>query len=139
MAGQFSKYAVPGGDLPFYNGTGADIPEGSAVLFDATVAGTQGEPACKLPAAAGGVAGTLGVAINTIKNGTRGLVRMLGSAILLADGSIAAGAIVQASDTAAKMGRAKTAGAALPQLGIALNAATDGNPVHVWIDRAKNA
>ncbi len=133
--GQRSQFAVGGGDLPFYNGTGADIAAGQGVLLDSS----QSNRAVKLPAAAGGVAGTIGVTLDTIKNGAWGRVRLLGSAVMIADGAITAGDTVQISDTAAKMGRAKVAAAATRQLGIALTTAADAAEVEVWIDRAKNA
>lgn len=133
---QRSQRAVSGGDHSFYNGTGADIAANRGVLLDSAAAS---QPAVKLPSAAGGVVGTIGVTVDAIKNGAWGRVRLLGSALMTADGAITAGDTVQISDTAAKMGSAKVVALATRQLGIALSTAADGAEVEVWIDRAKNA
>jgi hypothetical protein len=129
-----------GGTVTCKNYGGTDIPSGSGVLLDTTnVQGSNSAPGVVLPTAAGGVAGTLGIAMETIPAGKNGRVMYAGGYPMIADGAITAGNFVQISDTAAKMGRAKLCGAATIQLGQALSTAADGDPVLVLIDKAKNA
>jgi len=127
-------------DVTMKNNGLTDIPAGSGVLFD-TANPQSGDtpPGCVLPTASGGVAGTAGITVEIIKAGGTGRVRFNGTYPGVADGSITAGGYVQVSDTTAKLGRVKAKGGAVEQLGQALNTASDGQPVLVFVSKAATA
>jgi hypothetical protein len=129
-----------GGTITCKNYGGTDIPAGTGVLADTTnVQGSNAAPGVVVPTAAGGVAGTFGIAMETIPAGKNGRVMYAGGYPMIADGAITAGNFVQISDTATKMGRVKLCGAATIQIGRAVGSAADGDPVLVIIDIAKNS
>lgn len=140
---------VAGGDVSAANYAAygsADIPEGRIVLLDTSNTFGANQPrGVVLPTASGGVAGTYGITIETLraKNASGelrvGRVRIAGSYWVPANGSITAGDAIQASDTADKLGYAKTAGAGVEQVGKAITSAADGEMVLVEIARARNA
>lgn len=145
---QDGGYAVSGGDIPAVNHAATDIEAGRIVLLDTTAERqlNPGKPVpVALPTAGGGVAGTFGITVDKLYAPTAagalrpGRVRLLGSYPVIADGAITAGEAVQASDTVAKLGYAKVCGAALEQVGQALNTVADGEMCWVWIAKARNA
>ena len=137
---QHGGYAVAGGDLPVKNYAVTDIGANLVVLIDsANAMGPDAYVGVKLPSSGGGVVGTYGITQTPIAAGKTGLVRVIGSQWVLANGTVTAGEYVQASDTAAKLGYVKTCTAATEQIGQAISTATDGVPVHVLICKAKNA
>ena len=138
---ELAAYSITmGGDLPFHNYGGTDIPAGTGMLMDTVnVQSSNLAPGVVVPTAAGGVVGTLGIAIETIPAGKNGRVRLYGAYPMICDGAITAGAFVQVSDTAGKMGRVKTKGAGVIQLGQALGTGADGDPILVLVDKAQNS
>lgn len=124
----------------FHNFTGSDIAAGLAVLVDAAHPPT-GDFAggVVLPTATGGVVGTIGVTVETLKAGRSGPVRLSGISVCLANGTIAFGASVQVSDTALKLGWVKTQIAATVSLGWALAPAENGDLVPVFHQLSNNA
>lgn len=127
-------------DLTFKNYGGSDIAAGLAVLADTSHPPSGDVPGgVVLPTASGGVAGTIGITVEIIKAGGTGRVRVLGGYPCTANGTITYGDIVQASDTSAKLGWAKTCGAATRQLGIAMCGASNGEVVQVFVFPAANA
>lgn len=116
------------------NAASADIPAGSGVLVD-----PANNNAVIQPTAAGGVTGTCGIAVDTLKfGGTPGRVRMLGTAPMIAHGSISPGQ-VQISDTAGHLGQVKTKGANVAAIGFVLTSAADGDPIEVFLAISLNA
>ena len=138
---ELAAYSITmGGDLPAHNYGGTDIPAGTGVLLDTVnIQGSNAAPGVVVPTAAGGVLATFGIAIETIPAGKNGRVRVYGGYPMICDGAVAVGAFVQISDTAGKMGRVKTKGAGLIQLGQALGTGADGDPILVLIDKAQNS
>ena len=143
---QLGSYAISGGDLTCANYGTTDIDEGRIVLIDTTNQMTPSLPmGVKLPTASGGVAGTFGITVDklyakdTNAKPRTGRVRVIGSYWVIANGSITAGGYVQASDTADKLGYAKACGSATEQIGQAMTSASDGEPCHIFIAKAKNA
>lgn len=141
---------VPNGDIPVKNyASTTAIPSGTAVLWDATAGNTgtsQQAPGIFVPASAGAITGTAGVLIDTLvaaptatTPGAAGRLRRMGSAVCVADGTIAAGAKVMVSSTSGKMGRVKTYTGGAEYLGDAPNGAADGDPVLVEISIGKGA
>lgn len=124
-----------------------DIPANRIVLLDTTNLMTTSLPrGVVLPTAGGGVAGTFGVTADVLYKrpsatlGPRvGRVITEGGVSVPADGAITAGDYVQASDTIAKLGYAKVAGAGVQQIGQAETTAADGEMVFIRIDKARNA
>lgn len=145
MAVTWQLSGSPGGtDYPFINYGGTDIPAFVAVGVDAQVGsalgtGTNTGIGVIIPAADGDV--TFGVTMETIKaSGGTGRVRCIGPLCqMTANGSITAGAYVQASGTTSKKGFAMAAGTAKGSLGVALTGAADGESVLVMLGGAKNA
>jgi hypothetical protein len=132
----------PALDISVLNYGGSDIPANTAVLIDTTnVQSGDKNPGVVVPSSGGGVVGTLGITVETIKANaaSAGRVAVVGVIQATADGSITAGGYVQASDTSTKMGRVKAKGAGLEQLGQALNTASDGQLVLVLLCKAATA
>lgn len=126
--------------LTFHNFGVADIAAGLGVLSDAAnPPATDFAGGIVLPTISGSVAGTVGVTVERIPAGRSGRVRVAGISVMTADGTIAYGANVQIATDASKLGFAKTCAAATPQLGIAIDAATDGQLVRVLHALANNA
>jgi hypothetical protein len=135
-----------GTDEPCANyDTSADIPANRIVLLDTSNQyGVNAVTGVALPVAAGGVAGTYGITVETLyaasSAGIRaGRVRTDGVMWVPANGPITAGDYVQASDTVAKLGWAKVAGAGIEQIGQALTSAADSEMVRIKICKARNA
>jgi hypothetical protein len=126
--------------LTYHNFGASDIAAGLGVLTD-TANPPVGDYAggIVLPTVSGSVAGTLGVTVERIPAGRSGRVRVSGVSVMTADGTIAYGANVQIATDSGKLGYAKTCAAATEQLGIALDAATDGQLVRVAHALANNA
>lgn len=121
-------------------GASLTITEGSVVLIDtANVEAADAAIGVLAPTNGGGVVGTLGIATMDIAPGKVGNVRVQGTYWCYCNGGVTAGAYLQASDTAAKLGWVKTCGAATQQIGQALNTANDGDKVDVLICKANNA
>jgi hypothetical protein len=126
--------------LTFHNFGVSDIAAGVGVLADTgnlPVGDLAG--GIVLPTASGGVVGTLGVTVERIPAGRSGRVRTKGVSVCAADGSITYGTTVQISDTSAKLGRVKTCGSGVIQLGTALDGAVDGELVRVEHNVARNS
>jgi len=132
--------SIPNIDLTFKNYGASDIAANLVVLVDGSNVPPTKEPGgVVLPTASGGVAGTLGITVETIKAGGVGRVRVAGVCSVKANGAVTYGQLLQASDTTAKLGWVKTCGAATRQIGLALATASDGEPVPVLIAHAANA
>lgn len=124
-----------------------NIPANRVVLLDtANQMSTTMPRGVALPTAGGGVAGTFGVTVEPLYNrpssslGPRvGRVAVAGGINVPADGAITAGQYVQASDTIAKLGYVKVAGAGIQQIGQAETTAADGEMCFIRIDKARNA
>jgi Uncharacterized conserved protein (DUF2190) len=124
----------------FHNFGASDIAAGLGVLSDsANPPAGDNAGGIVLPTVSGSVVGTLGVTCERIPAGRSGRVRVLGISVMTASGSIAYGANVQISTTTAELGYAKTCASGTPQLGIALDVATDGQLVRVAHALANNA
>lgn len=133
---QIGSYAVTGGDIPFKNATGSDIAAGIAVVMDTTAGRVMH---VKPPAAAGSVAGSIGITVEAIANGKVGRVRCVGAAVATAHGTINPGEGVQIENASGHEGKVIVCGAATTQLGRALTAAVDGDQVLVLVGVATNA
>lgn len=133
--------ARPASHIAVRNYGVTDIPEGTAVIWDLVNVDPMKAQGIVVPAAAGAVAPAAGITADTIKAGGWGRLAVSdGEAVAVADGAIAMGDYVQISSTAAKMGRVKTLVAASgAQLGRAMNAAADGDPVVIELAIAKSA
>ncbi len=131
----------PGDGIAVKNYGVADIPEGTAVIWDAvTNIDPQLPQGILVPTAAGAVVPVAGVTDELIKAGRTGRLRINGEKTCVAHGAIAMGAWVQISSTSAHMGQVKTlVGASGGQLGQARNAAADGDPVVIEILLAASA
>ncbi len=129
-------------DQPYRNYSGTDIPSNVAVSVDATnqIGPIGNEGVGIIPVAASGNV-VIGVTMETIKAGSEGRVRALGpTAWMKADGAITAGAYVDASAAATKVGWAKAHAAGKATIGIALNSAdADGDFVLVMLVGGFNA
>jgi hypothetical protein len=139
-------YPMAGGDMPAANYGATDIPDGRIVLVDTVnVLSPSAAMGVVLPTAGGGVAKTWGITTTTLyakgslSKPKTGLVRVAGAYTVIADGAIAAGEYVQASDTLNKEGYAKVCAAATEQVGQAMNTVADGEPCLIWICKARNA
>src|SRR5687767_2028851 len=111
---QLGGVAVVGGDRPYRNVTGTDIAAGLVVIFDASnPEALHLAPAVKLPTAgATGVTKQAGVTIDKlVTSGAPGRVRVMGSAVTTANGTIATGQKVCISSTALKLGWVRVAAA----------------------------
>jgi hypothetical protein len=131
---QIADSPVTGGDLPFTNFGVTDIPANLGVLLD-----PNNDYGIVLPSSGGGVAGSIGVTREIIKAGTTGKVRVYGTSVMKANGTITRGNEVQISDTASKLGWAKAKGAGIAGCGVALISAADTDPVLVLLSHAANA
>lgn len=132
---QLGGLAIVGGDIPFKNYSGADIPAGTGVLFDGTNKGTAHELAgVVVPTTAGGVAKTAGITLETIKAGSSGRVRVLGGAVATANATINPGDLVQLSDVSTHEGKVIIAASTNEILGKAMSEAAAGDPVLVWVN-----
>lgn len=132
---QLASVFVQGGDIPVRNAGVTDIGAGLFVLVDTANPPTGDNViAVKLPTAAGGVVGTFGITRTAIKAGTTGLMCAIGGEVVKANGVITVGDYVQASDTAAKLGWAVTKGAGIESGGRAMNSATNGEDVLVFVN-----
>lgn len=137
---QVGGWSVPGGDVTFHNYGGSDIPDGTIVLYDTSNPGSLTQaPGCVVPTASGAVSPVAGITIGVIPAGGAGTVRQLGAAAVTADGSVTSGDSIQASNTASKMGRGKTCGAGIEQVGKAYGNASDGDQFVVILHIARNA
>ena len=133
--GQLASFFIQNGDLPARNAGLTDIPANTFVLVDTANPPTNDDVlAVVVPSDGGGVVGTFGITRTIIKAGATGSVCCLGGEVVKADGVITVGDYVQASDTTAKMGRAKTKGAGVESGGRALNSAADGEDVLVFVN-----
>lgn len=132
---------ITNGDIPFKNYGLVDIPAGAALVFDTSNPFTSGDGpgGVKVPATSGSIAEPCGIAVETIPAGKIGRVRKLGAYPAVASGTVTYGDFVQIDSASGKEGRVKTCGAATAQLGQALNTATDGGLVLVWIQTSANA
>jgi hypothetical protein len=142
----YEREPVPGGDVTAANYGATTIPANRIVLLDTTNVLTPSKPkGVVLPTASGGVVGTYGVTIDELfpirDDGTTrpGRVAVLGAIRVPANGTITAGDYVQASDTTAKLGWAKVAGAGIQQVGQAETTAADGEMVLIRLDKGRNA
>lgn len=111
-----------------------DIPAGTGVIQD-----PSNDDGIVVPTASGGVAGTIGLTVETIPAGKQGRVATYGVAVGTAYGTISAGDFVMVSDTALHLGQVVASGSADEQLGKAVSSASDGFPVRVRLFAAKNA
>lgn len=135
QTGQLGSFFIENGDLTARNAGGTDIPANLFVLVDTANPPTgDNVVAVKLPTAAGGVTGTWGITRTIIKAGGNGSVCILGGEVVKADGAITVGDYVQASDTALKLGYAKTKGAGIESGGRAMNSAADGEDVLIFVN-----
>ncbi len=131
---------VLGGDVVCRNAGGTAIAAGLGVLFDTSHLNTGDlAPAVALPTNGGGVVGSAGITVDAIPAGGTGRVRFLGAYPVTAYGSITYGTTLQIADTTAHLGQVKTCVATVEQIGQAMNGASDGEPVLVWIAKAKNS
>ncbi len=130
---------IQGGDIVVKNNGGSDIAAKLGVLIDTSNLQDQDSPpGVVLPTASGGVVGSFGITLETIKAGRTGKVRVAGTAVATAHGTVTAGTYLQISDTASHLGQVKTCGSATEQIGQAMNTVTDAD-VEVLICKAKNA
>lgn len=132
MANMLGGFPVSVGGITFKNTGTADIPSNMAVRL-------SGDNQVALAVAAGAVTSPIGITVTIIQAGKSGIVRCLGAIECVAEGTVAAGDFVQLGNTAGKLGWVKTAGAAIPALGIAFNGAVDGGAVMVFVAQARNA
>lgn len=131
---QLAGLPIAGGDIVFKNYGGSAIASGLAVLADGTNKGdANNPPGVVLPTAAGGVAKTIGVAVETIPAGGTGKVRLIGAAVCVANATITPGTLVQIDDTASFLGNVKVAASTNEILGKALSDAVAGDPVLVFV------
>src|SRR5438309_11611004 len=132
---QLGGTAITGGDTAHANYSVTDIPAGTAVIVDTSNAEALfSRPGVKIPAtAATGITGHVGITIDKlVANGKQpGRVRRLGSAVCTASGTIAYGAWVTVESASGKEGRVRVKTSGEEQLGQAMNAAADGDPVRV--------
>jgi hypothetical protein len=134
-----SALYMQGGDIAVKNNGVADIAADLVVLWDSSNVGDQDSPpGVKLPTNSGGVVGTAGITCGIIKAGKSGLMRVVGSRMVTAHGTVTMGEYVQASDTTSHLGQVKTCIAATEQIGQAMGTATDA-PVEILICKARNA
>lgn len=133
--GQLASFFIQNGDMPAFNAGLTDIPANTFVIID-TANPPEGDAvfAVKIPVAAGGVAGTMGITRTKIPSKTTGSICMLGGEVVKADGAVTVGDYVQASDTVGKEGRCKVKGAGIESGGKALNSAVDGDDVLVFVN-----
>ncbi|WP_394849689.1 hypothetical protein LZC95_19830 [Pendulispora brunnea] len=125
---------VPTGpDLPVTNTGDVDMVARQIVVLD-TAQTAPGTHAVKLPTADGG---GIAILVEDIPRGRTGRAQIYGIAVGIADGAVGRGARVRGSNTRPGGAKACTPGQA--QFGYALQAAADGEPVQILIDRANNA
>lgn len=123
---------MPSGESVFKNYGLTDIPARAGVLFDGTNKGdAHNPPGIVIPTAAGGVAKTCGITLETIKAGSVGRVVTQGGAIAIANATLNPGDLVQLDDTALHMGEVKAAATTAEILGKCLSAAVAGDEVHI--------
>lgn len=128
----------PGDDIAVKNYGVADIPEGTAVLWDLTNVDPQQPQGIVVPGSGGSMTPQAGITTEVIKAGGIGRLRVNGEKTATAEGSLAVGDWVQVSSTSAKMGRVKALATAGAQLGRCMNSAADGDPVVIEILIAKS-
>lgn len=130
----------PGSCIAVHNYSGADIPEGTGLLWDLVNVDPQLPQGVVVPTAAGPMVKVAGFADEEIKAGKTGRLKISGEKTAIAHGAIAMGDFVQLSSTAAHLGQVKVLVAASgAQCGQARNAAADGDPVVIEILIAASA
>jgi hypothetical protein len=130
---QFASIAIANGDVVMKNTDTVDFAAGNVVKLDTT----NVESATQAP---GALLSTdtvcIGICVDAIPQGKNGRVRMIGAAVAVASGAIAAGALVDSASS----GQVATHGSGTRQLGVALNKATGaGDFCLVMVVPAANA
>lgn len=125
-----------GYDAPFFNYSGADIPAGSVVKIDTTNVPSPTKGAGVVVTAATTDV-PIGIAVDKIPaNGAYAAkVRCCGQAVAIANGAVTVGDLLMPNAA----GAVSTQTAGKPQIGVALNSATNGQTVVTSIACAKNA
>lgn len=128
---QVGRQPVQGGDRTMANFGASDIPAGAAVIFD-----QSNFNGVSVVATAGAITQTCGIAVDKIPAGKTGRICMHGSAVAVANETLAAGDAVMIDNSAGNEGKVilKTTGSR--QLGIAMHAAAAGDPVEVQVNVA---
>lgn len=139
---QLSAIHVLNGEVSFQNLSGSDIAANLGVMIDLTGANqqtAQQPPSIVLPTVAASTFNLpMGVTMETIKNGGRGRVQMLGGAVCTADGSISSGQWVELSNASGKLGFVRAATGACQGIGYCISQnAVAGDPVLIWLQQGR--